>query len=204
MQKPLFSLRSVRVRGSLFYSTVSFYPNSLTLIGGKSGCGKSTLLQLLNGTTEYEAGEILYKGQDIKTVAPLALRKEVLLVPQKIYLYPESIKENFAKFCNLLEKPCPSDSEIQTHLNELGLNKDLDVSCQELSGGERHRVYLALCLSLRPQVLLLDEPTSALDGENAKKLINLLRRLKNTCTIIMVCHDQSLFEYADTCIYLGQ
>lgn len=204
MQKPLFSLRSVCVRGSLFYSTVSFYSNSLTLIAGKSGCGKSTLLQLLNGTAEYETGEILYKGQDIKSIAPLTLRKEVLLVPQKIYLYPESIRENFVRFCSLLEKNCPADSEILRYLHELGLDKSLDASCQELSGGERHRVYLALCLSLCPQVLLLDEPTSALDGENAKKLINMLRRLKNSCTIIMVCHDQSLFEYADTCIYLGQ
>lgn len=204
MQKALFSLSGVSVRGSLFYSGISLYPNSLTFITGQSGCGKSTLLQLLNGTLAYESGQIFYKDREIRGIPPLTLRAEVLLVPQKIWLFPSSIQENFAQFYRLLEKPCPNDSEIRHYLSELGLEKDPASLCQELSGGERHRVYLALCLSLKPQVLLLDEPTSALDAENAKKLLHILRRLKKNCTVIMVCHDQSLFDYADSRIHLGK
>lgn len=207
MKTTLFYIQEIYIRKTLQYKNIRIYKNSLTMITGKSGVGKSTFLQVLNGTQEIDKthtqAQIFYLDKNLEEIPPLDLRKEILLVPQKIYLYPKSIKENFAIYYSLLEKDCPSDDEIKNTLQELGLNKELTSPCTELSGGEKHRVYLALCFLLKPKVLLLDEPTAALDKENAKGLIYLLRKKRQEQSIIMVCHDESLLEYADTIIHLG-
>lgn len=202
MKNTLFSLRNISVRDGLAYPDTDIHAHSLTVVTGRSGCGKSTMLALLNGTLEPERGTVYYKGKDIQKTHPLELRHEIILVPQKIWLFPASIEENFREFYRLLERPQPHAQEIRSMLDKLGIDKDLDTACTELSGGERHRVYLAVCLSLKPEVLLLDEPTAALDHENARKLAKLLKQYSEKQSIVMVCHDQSLFEYADSRIHL--
>ncbi len=202
MKNTLFSLRNIRVRGGLAYPDTDIYAHRLTVVTGKSGCGKSTMLALLNGTLDPEQGTVSYKGKDIRKTAPLELRHEIILVPQKIWLFPASIEENFREFYRLLERPQPNAQTIRSMLEKLGIDKAPDTACTELSGGERHRVYLSVCLSLKPEVLLLDEPTAALDHENARKLAELLKQYSEKQSIVMVCHDQSLFEYADEHIHL--
>lgn len=202
MKNTLFSLRNISVREGLAYPDTDIHARRLTVVTGRSGCGKSTMLALLNGTLEPEQGKVYYKGKDIREIPPLELRHEIILVPQKIWLFPSSIEENFREFYRLLERPRPNVQEIRSMLEKLGIDKDLDTSCTELSGGERHRVYLAVCLSLKPEVLLLDEPTAALDHENARKLAKLLQQYSEKQSIVMVCHDQSLFAYAGDRIHL--
>lgn len=203
----LFYINNISVRNTLYYNNIQILQNTLTIITGKSGAGKSTLLQILNGTQEidepYTKERIFYCGKNLEEINPLQLRKEIILIPQKIYLYPVSIKENFITYYNLLDKPYPTDENIKNTLKDLGINKDLNTLCTELSGGERHRVYLALCFLLEPPVLLLDEPTAALDKENAQRLMHILRKKKQKQSIIMVCHDESLLDYADTILHLG-
>lgn len=203
MQEKLFYLKNVRCRDGLTYPELSFKANALNFLTGKSGCGKSTLLQLLNGTLDYSEGTVLYRNREIKTFPPLELRREIILVPQKIFLFPESIYGNFRRFYSLLDKECPSEEKIAELTARFGLNKNTADSCAELSGGEKQRVYLAVCLSLAPKVLLLDEPTSALDSANAANFMEILREIKKDCSVVMVCHDEKLFCHADSRIDLG-
>lgn len=187
----LFELRDVSLaRGNrrvLDGVSASIHPGA-TAIVGPSGSGKSTLLRLFNRLADPDAGTIAYRDRPLVEYDPLALRREVSLVPQLPSLLDGTVASNLAYAAELAGK----DLDAGRCLGLAGLNPgfaERDVG--ELSVGERQRAMLARALAQEPRVLLLDEPTSALDHEARDAIEATLAELRRELEIslIVVSHD---------------
>jgi putative ABC transport system ATP-binding protein len=155
---------------------------------GPSGSGKSTLLRLLNRLADPDSGRVLYEGRDVREYDPLALRREVSLVPQLPALIEGTVHDNVAYGPRLAGR----SFNARNCLELAGLDpayEDRDAS--KLSVGEQQRVMLARALALEPRVLLLDEPTSALDHTARDAVEGTLRRLRarTAISLVVVTHD---------------
>ncbi|MCL2077962.1 MAG: ABC transporter ATP-binding protein [Oscillospiraceae bacterium] len=202
----LFSLKDVNFKDIIRYPALKIPADGVTFICGESGCGKSTLLKLLNGVVSAECGEILYSGKSIEDYEPTALRRDVLLCGQSAYLFGGNIGENFAEYYKYRELPPISSEEINTYLKICAAEFSLDAPCSVMSGGESQRVFISICLSLRPKVLLLDEPTSALDETTANIMMTNIKAFcrEEKITLIVVSHNKALTEaFADYTIQLS-
>ncbi len=201
----LFTIKNVRFKDSISYNHILIKEGITTFICGKSGSGKSVLLKLLNASITAESGEILYQEKPIMEYDTIALRREVTLVSQNVFLFDDTIRNNFARFYSYREEKLLEDTEISKYLRLCMANFPLDVNCRELSGGERQRVFIAICLSFMPKVLMLDEPTSALDQATSNTLMSNLKEhcLKHGMTMIAITHDKALAQqYADAIVDL--
>jgi len=190
----------------LTYPEIKIFPNAVTFIVGKSGCGKSTYLKLLNATILPSVGSIEYNGKNIQELDIIDFRKKVMLVPQEVFLFDETIEENFALYCRNREEEKPLPAQMENALDICCANFPLSTRCSVLSGGEKQRVFLAIFLSCLPEVLLLDEPTAALDINTAQTLLANIKCFCNerNITAIVVCHTDELVKaFADYTIQLG-
>lgn len=160
-----------------------------TAVVGPSGSGKSSLLRLLNRLADPDSGRVLYRGSPITELDVLALRREVMLVPQLPALVPGTVAENLAYAARIARH-----ERIDSHraLADAGLEAGyLDRDAGKLSVGEQQRVMLARALAVEPSVLLLDEPTSALDAAATATVERALSRLRRRgdLSLVVVTHD---------------
>jgi putative ABC transport system ATP-binding protein len=198
-------IKKVNFENLIDYPDISIETGQVTFICGSSGCGKSTLLRLLNGTVSPRRGEIELDGRSADDLDTVALRRDLMLVSQTVYLFDSTIRENFMEFYRYRDLPAPDDDAIASWLSLCCADFSLDMSCASMSGGERQRVYIAIYLSFQPKVLMLDEPTSALDSKTSAGLMESLTSYckSNHMTLIVVSHDRSLAErFADKTILL--
>lgn len=202
---PLFSISNVNFKKILKYPFIDIKENTVTFICGRSGTGKSTLLKLLNASVSPDSGEILYQGKPIDHYDTIMLRREVLLVSQNTYLFEGTIENNFEEFYRYRELNPPHSDIIHRFLKICLADFPANANCYEMSGGERQRVFIGICLSFMPKVLMLDEPTSALDEQTSKVLMQNLKDYckENKITLIVINHNRLLTEqYADEMISL--
>jgi putative ABC transport system ATP-binding protein len=187
----LFELREVGLdRGgrAVLDSFSAEIPEGATAIVGPSGAGKSTLLRLLNRLADPGRGEISYRGRPLKTYEPLALRREVALVPQLPALLEGTAESNLRYAAELAGEPL----EVEETLRRAGLDSSFaERDVAKLSVGEQQRAMLARALAQRPAVLLLDEPTSALDHAARDAVEATLGRLRaeSNLSLVLVSHD---------------
>lgn len=189
----------------LNYPEISIPAHQTVFLTGESGCGKSTLLKLFNGTLDVSRGTIWYCGGDIAGMDTIVLRKQVLLASQEVFLFDGTIRENFKMYGEFREEACPGEEKMKEFLYVCCGEFDLDSRCEVMSGGERQRVFLAICLSFLPRVLMLDEPTAALDEATADVFFTRLKNFAagNGITLIIICHNPRLVErFADKVITL--
>ena len=187
----LFELRDVVLsRGGrrVLDSVSAGLPAGATAIVGPSGSGKSTLLRLLNRLGDPDSGEISYRERPLASYEPLALRREVALVPQLPALLEGSVESNLRYAAGLAGR----EPDVVDCLRLAGLDAEFagrDVS--RLSVGEQQRAMLARALAQRPRVLLLDEPTSALDHAARDAIEAALAELRRELEIslVLVSHD---------------
>ena len=189
-------------------------PNRITAIIGPSGCGKSTLLKAMNRTLELEGGveltgSIHLEGKDIQTIPPEELRRRVGMVFQTPTPFPMSIYRNmtYAPLYYGVRDKGELERLVRENLEVTGLydevKDELGKSALKLSGGQQQRLCIARALTAKPEVLLLDEPCSALDVKSTEVIEQLLLRLKESYTIVIVTHN--LFQarrIADDCLFL--
>jgi putative ABC transport system ATP-binding protein len=155
---------------------------------GPSGSGKSTLLRLLDRLADPDSGRVLYEGRDVREYDPLALRREVSLVPQLPALIEGTVHDNVAYGPRLAGR----SFDARSCLELAGLDPAFeDRDAAKLSVGEQQRVMLARALALEPRVLLLDEPTSALDQAARDAVEGTLRglRARTAISLVVVTHD---------------
>ena len=159
-----------------------------TCIVGPSGAGKSTLLRLLNRLADPDAGEIRYRGRDLRELDVLALRRDVAFVPQLPALVEGSVADNVRYGAELAGR----EADVGRLLRLAGLQESFAARpAARLSVGEQQRVMLARALALEPSALLLDEPTSALDHETKLAVEATLTELRCELEIslVFVTHD---------------
>jgi putative ABC transport system ATP-binding protein len=187
----LFELREVGMdRGgrAVLDSVSAGIPEGATAIVGPSGSGKSTLLRLLNRLADPDRGTIDYRGRPLTSYEPLALRREVSLVPQLPVLLDGTVESNLRYAAGLAGQAL----ELEPTLARAGLDPALaERDVAKLSVGEQQRAMLARALAQRPSVLLLDEPTSALDNAARDKIEAALAELRRELeiSIVLVSHD---------------
>ncbi len=175
----------------------------VTAFIGPSGCGKSTFLRTLNrmndiipgarveGTTLIDGADIYSPGIDV-----VALRRRVGMVFQKSNPFPKSVFENIA-YGLRVNGMTGSRSELQGRVEESlkaaaiwdEVKDRLKESALALSGGQQQRLCIARALAVRPEILLMDEPASALDPIATQRIEELIYRLKEKYTIVIVTHN---------------
>lgn len=175
-------------------------PQQLTLIVGPSGSGKSTLLEILAGLAERTKGEILWREQALTSLHLQQLSGLVFQFPERHFCGATVLEELRLGHPELLS------DRIHEALAEVGLEHlPLSTSPQALSGGQQRRLAFAVQLIRQPHLLLLDEPTAGLDWSMRRQLVNLLAKLKQHWSLLVVSHDASeLVEIADQCYALRQ
>ncbi|MBI3750620.1 MAG: phosphate ABC transporter ATP-binding protein [Chloroflexi bacterium] len=179
-------------------------PNSITAIIGPSGSGKSTLLRCIDRMHEiipgaHVEGSITYRGIDIYDpgVDPAAVRRTIGMVFQQPNPFPTmSIATNViaaARFNGLVKGRSAEDALVEHCLRQAALwdevKDKLHHSGSSLSGGQQQRLCIARALAMEPDVLLMDEPCSALDPVATQQVEELMLRLRERYTIVIVTHN---------------
>ena len=185
-----------------FFNNINLKIDSNTICGviGKNGSGKSTLLELIGGINKPTSGSITFNYRDIS----LCRRKVGLL-----YQFPErqffcaKVKDEIAFACKNYNI---SISKVKEVIKIVGLKEDiLNKNLNDLTSGEKRLVAIASILVYNPTVILFDEPTIGLDSKNKKKIINIIKNLKNRYgkTILIASHEiDLLYELCDNIIVL--
>ena len=174
----------------------------ITALIGPSGCGKSTFLRCLNRMNDTIAsvrvsGEVLLDGEDI--YAPdfdvVNLRQRVGMVFQRPNPFPQSVFDNVAFGPRVLgmHKSRSLDDMVRESLQGATLWEEVKGNLKqpalELNAGQQQRLCIARVLAVEPEVILMDEPCSALDPEATLAIEDLMRRLEEHYTIIIVTHN---------------
>jgi putative ABC transport system ATP-binding protein len=199
----MFKLENVKFKNILNIENVKLDKNIITAILGSSGGGKTTFLKLLNNMITADRGKITYKGQDIESYDPVALRREVVMMPQDPEIFKGSIKDNFKITEEITDNGSSKNLSYKELLQKVSLTQDLNDNAKILSGGEKQRLALARVMLLKPEVLLLDEPSSSLDHKTEAKIIKMVVDYvrENNRTLIMVTHSPDIAEkFADRII----
>lgn len=167
----------------------------LGLVIGPSGSGKSTLLEILAGLAQPTAGKIFWRDQELNPELLQQLGGLVFQFPERHFCGATILQEL------RLGHPELGSKQVQEALNEVGLGHvPLATSPNAMSGGQQRRLALAVQLIRQPHLLMLDEPTAGLDWSMRRQLVNLLAKLKNHWTLLIVTHDASdLIGIADRC-----
>jgi len=173
----------------------------VTAMLGPSGCGKSTLLRVLNRTLELTptaritSGGSSYRGEDVRTLPVQRLRQRIGIVQQKPLPFPMSIRDNvvFGAAYHRKMRAAEKDELARVYLEKVGLwdevRQRLKAPGSMLSIGQQQRLCIARSLANGPEVLLMDEPCSALDPASTKHIEDLILRLKQEMTIVIVTHN---------------
>ena len=171
--------------------------NETIVLLGPSGSGKSSLIYLLSGLKNPTFGQIMYDGVDIekynsKQFSDLR-RKKFGYIFQQHFLVPYlKVIENV-----LVGAPKMSNTyrvKAQQLLHELGIDQYMNKRIFELSGGERQRVAIARALISEPDIIFADEPTASLDHNTAVEILKLIKKYKESTTLIIATHDTSILD----------
>ena len=188
----------------------NFKENKLYAIFGQSGSGKTTLINILGLLENATNGNYIFNGTNTKDIND---NKRCKIRNKEIGYVFQSVDLN--EYLNAIENveiPMLINEDIdkadrkknaEKLLEKFGLKNRLYHYPKELSGGERQRVCIARALANNPKVILCDEPTSSLDKTNTKKVFGILKKLSEEgYCVIIVSHDETVFEYADVCLEL--
>jgi phospholipid/cholesterol/gamma-HCH transport system ATP-binding protein len=165
---------------------------------GQSGTGKSVLIKCIVGLVEIDDGELFIFGQNIAQLNNrklVEIQKRIGFLFQSGALYDSmTVRENLEfplrKQLHSISKE-KLDSLIKESLHDVGLDKAIDKTPSELSGGMRKRLGLARTLILKPEIMLYDEPTTGLDPITSKEISNLILEVqkKYNTTSVIITHD---------------
>lgn len=182
---------------------------SFVSILGRSGSGKTTLLNVISTLLEFDKGSLIIDGEDIKKAKKKKLNSirnnYIGFVFQEFNLVNEmSVLDNVATPLILNGIPFrKARDKAKEALEDVGLEQYIKVRPPELSGGQQQRVAIARAIVNDQKILLCDEPTGALDDYTAKEILDLLKELSKTKTVIMVTHDEEFAKkYSDRLIML--
>ena len=188
--------------------------NSGEFVGiiGPNGSGKTTLLRAITRILDFQQGEILLDGTNVKKMSPREIARKIAVVSQESDVRFITVEDfillgrlpHYRRFQFIESK---RDMEIaRDSLRLTDILKLTDQSMEQISSGERQLAFIARALAQQPQLLLLDEPTAHLDITHQVGILSLIRRLNREMglTVVIVLHDLNLAgEYCDRLLLLN-
>lgn len=190
--------------------TLNISRGSVIALVGASGQGKSTIFQIICGFYKVQSGNYKLYGRAFEEWDIEAARKEMALVSQNAFLFPESIEKNIAygrpgatkeeiiaacKMANIHEFIMSLPQKYETVVGERG---------SLVSGGERQRIAIARAFLKNAPILLLDEPTSAVDVKTEAMIQEAIERISKNKTVIIIAHRLSTIQHADEILVFDQ
>jgi putative ABC transport system ATP-binding protein len=176
------------------------------VIVGPSGSGKSTLFNLLGGLDEPTAGELAYRGRDLRRMDDSELTQyrcdHVGFVFQLYNLISAlTARQNVALVSDLVRRSMPPEEALRL----VGLEGRLDHYPSQLSGGEQQRIAIARAIAKLPDLLLCDEPTGALDVATGRVVLDALVRVSREigATTGLITHNAAVGAIADRVVHLS-
>ncbi len=189
---------------------ISFHvkPGQTVAIVGQTGAGKTSLVKLVNRTHDANSGQVLIDGRDVREWNLAALRSQISMIEQDIFLFSRSLSENIA-----FGKPDASRAEIEVVAAAAqaddfisALDKGYDTVIGErgvtLSGGQRQRLALARAFLTDPRILILDDSTSAIDSATEDRIQRAIAAAARGRTTLIITHRLSQIRWADLIVVL--
>ncbi len=183
-------------------------PGQTIAVVGQTGSGKSTIAKLINRTYDADDGRILVDGVDVRNWNLEALRRQISIIEQEIFLFSRSISENIAFGC-----PTATKGEIeaaaraaQAHEFITKFKDGYDAVVGErgvtLSGGQRQRIALARAFLTDPRILILDDSTSAIDSATEDRIQRAIENAGKNRTMFLITHRLSQIRRADLIVVM--
>ncbi len=187
--------------------SLSIQPNEFVGLLGPSGAGKSTLMDAMNGMRPASGGSVLINNLDLYQHLD-SLKQSIGYVPQDDIIHRElTVYRTLYYVAKLRLSSDVSRSEINQIIDEVmdvtGLTERRNVPINQLSGGQRKRVSIAVELITKPSVIFLDEPTSGLDPATEEKIMKLFRQIAESGrTVILTTHAMENVKLFDKIVVL--
>lgn len=183
-------------------------PGQTVAIVGQTGAGKTSLVRLVNRTYDVTAGQVLVDGKDVRDWNLAALRSQISMIEQDIFLFSRSISENVA-----FGKPGASQQVVQSAAEaaqahdfietfEKGYETVIGERGVTLSGGQRQRLALARAFLTDPRILILDDSTSAIDSATEDKIQRAILAAAKGRTTLIITHRLSQIRWADLIVVI--
>jgi ATP-binding cassette, subfamily B, bacterial len=197
-------------QGELVLQNISFKlkPGQTVAIVGQTGAGKTSLVKLINRTYDITQGQVLIDGVDVRDWNLAALRSQISMIEQDIFLFSRSVSDNIA-----FGKPGADANEVEAAARSAqaedfiqSFDKGYETIVGErgvtLSGGQRQRIALARAFLTDPHILILDDSTSAIDSATEDKIQRAISNAARGRTTFIITHRLSQIRWADLIIVL--
>jgi ATP-binding cassette subfamily B protein len=188
----------------------SIEPGQTVALVGQTGTGKSSIAKLINRTYDVVGGEIIIGGVNVRDWNLEALRRQISIIEQDIYLFSRTVAENIAFGCPeaTREEIEAAAKAAQAHDFIMAFQDGYDTVVGErgvtLSGGQRQRIALARAFLTNPRILILDDSTSAIDSATEDKIQQAIERAAQGRTTLLITHRLSQIRWADLIVVLRQ
>jgi ATP-binding cassette subfamily B protein len=196
--------------GEPVLQNISFHvkPGQTVAIVGQTGAGKTSLVRLINRTYDVNKGQVLVDGVEVRDWNLAALRSQISMIEQDIFLFSRSISDNIA-----FGKPGATHEEVLTAADAAQANEFIETLDQgyetvigergvTLSGGQRQRLALARAFLTDPRILVLDDSTSAIDSATEDKIQRAIANAARGRTTFLITHRLSQIRWADLIIVM--
>lgn len=187
--------------------TMTFPRHGMTALVGESGCGKSTVVNLLFGAFRPNTGVVTVGGKKLESLSRASYYSHLAVVSYNTYIFNETVRANFR-----LAKPQVSDEEICAALEKVnlltflqengGLDKIITEDAANISGGQKQRLALAVSLVADKDIYIFDEATSNIDIESEAVIMENIRELSKTKSVIVISHRLANVVPADLIYYM--
>jgi ATP-binding cassette subfamily B protein len=183
-------------------------PGQTVAIVGQTGAGKTSLVKLINRTYDVMQGQVLVDGVDVRDWNLAALRSQISMIEQDIFLFSRSVSDNIAfgkpdstqSEVEMAARSAQADDFIQTF--DKGYGTVVGERGVTLSGGQRQRLALARAFLTDPHILILDDSTSAIDSATEDKIQRAISNAARGRTTFIITHRLSQIRWADLIIVL--
>lgn len=186
-----------------------FEQGKLTIVAGPNGCGKSTLLKAIGGLLPLTHGSIMIGGRHLGEFSPKELAQTMALLPQSRNVpgitARRLVLHGRFPYLGYPRRYRQEDYQVvQRAMEQTGTLHLANASLENLSGGERQKVYLAMAFAQDTPVVLLDEPTTYLDVRHQLEVMALAQKMtRQGKTVVLVLHDLNLaLQYADAMVVM--
>jgi ATP-binding cassette subfamily C protein LapB len=175
---------------------------------GRIGSGKSSIQRLVIGLYEPDEGAVLVDGTDVRQIDPADLRRNIGSVPQDVYLFFGSVKDNIAIGAPFIDdetvRRAARITGVEEFVNRHPMGYDMPVGerGQLVSGGQRQSIAIARALLREPPILLFDEPTSAMDNTSEGRFKARLANIIEDKTVLLVTHRGSMLSLVERLIVI--